>query len=150
MIMFQQVSLVRPRSGSQSRTSEAKHDTGTTIFLPLDISKKASGSSLSESIVFTEEGVTVRVSGNVKNPILEDPLSGKNLAPGITLDFKIKISDKGEMCLTGTHDGFPAYEIYVYREGKEPKLLYGHNPQITGEGVFSLYPPAEHQVRRCK
>lgn len=85
----------------------------------------------------------VRVSGNEANPLVPG-------SPGITFDFKIKISDKGEMCLTGSHDGYPAYEIYIYREGQPPFLLHGHDPRITGENERSLFPPAEHSVRRCK
>lgn len=30
------------------------------------------------------------------------------------------------MSVNGTHDGFPSYEIWIYEEGKDPRLLYGH------------------------
>ena len=51
-------------------------------------------------------------------------------APGITLDLKVKISNKGEMCVQGSHDGFPAFELWVYREGRPPERLHGWPPDL--------------------
>jgi hypothetical protein len=51
----------------------------------------------------------------------------------ITFDLKIHISDKGEMTIRGGHDGYPAYEIWVYREGRPPQQVYG----FTSKGLLA-------------
>ena len=88
-------------------------------------------------------GAIVRISGNESIPTIPG-------APGITVDLKIKISDKGEMCVTGDHDGFPGYELWVYREGRPPVPLYGFMPSMSRKRIapLKLLPPAEIPVKR--
>ena len=59
--------------------------------------------------------------------------------------FNIRVGNDGAVSLAyGSHDGFPSYEIWVYRKGKDPQLLYHHN-----EGnVFQLTDPLDVGVRK--
>jgi len=127
----------------QSRTSEGRKDTGPTRG-PYGREGKASGSTLEQDVEWTRDGgAIVRISGNESIPTIPG-------APGITVDLKIKISDKGEMCVTGDHDGFPGYELWVYREGRPPVPLYGFMPSMSRKRIapLKLLPPAEIPVKR--
>jgi len=108
----------------QSRTSGGVFPkTGMTVG-PLGLEGQATGSTLQQSIKVTSDGgAVVRFSGNEAIPTVR-------FAPGITLDLKVKISNKGEMCVQGSHDGFPAFELWVYREGRPPQLLHGWPPDL--------------------
>ncbi len=66
-------------------------------------------------------------------------------APAISYSIVI-IIDKTDPAapkysITGTHDGFPAYVIYINN-----KRVYQYDPLATGEGPLSLFPPEEHDV----
>jgi RHS repeat-associated protein len=43
----------------------------------------------------------------------------------INYDFNITVAG-GDVRVSGTHDGFPSYEIWAYQEGKNARLVYGH------------------------
>lgn len=69
------------------------------------------------------------------------------LAPGspaidadLTLDF---FYDAGALkCrVSGDHDGFPAYELYL-----DGRLVYSHDPVALNQTPVSLFPPAEFDV----
>ena len=75
---------------------------------------------------------------------------GNPLAPGILgneidYDFEITIDYTNSIyplySLVGRHDGFPAYEVYI-----GSKLIYEHDPLVTGEDIGSLFDPLEHDV----
>jgi len=59
------------------------------------------------------------------------------------LDITIDDTDitNTKYSITGLHDGFPAYEVYI-----GAKLIYKHDPLKTGEVVSSLFDPIEHDV----
>ena len=63
-------------------------------------------------------------------------------APGITYDFYLNcwFYENGsiEYTLSGGHDGFPNYEVYV-----GDQRLYGYEYTTHGQVIFSLGPPAE-------
>jgi len=66
-------------------------------------------------------------------------------APAISYTIVITI-DKTDIAapkysITGSHDGFPAYEIYINN-----KRVYQFDPLATGEGPASLWPDEEHDV----
>lgn len=64
-------------------------------------------------------------------------------APDIDWEFWVTIDSTNESSPTyifqGAHDGFPAYDIYI-----NGKLIYGHDPRTTGDGIFSLFAPMEY------
>lgn len=75
---------------------------------------------------------------NASNPLV-------NLAPGIgytvtiTADYTTPSTPK--YSISGTHDGFPAYEIYI-----NGTRVYQHDPMATGDGPGSLFPPEEYTI----
>jgi len=49
---------------------------------------------------------------------------------GAMIDYNINLhvdKDGGVTTAGGAHDGFPSYEIWVYKPGTDPSLLYDHN-----------------------
>jgi RHS repeat-associated protein len=47
--------------------------------------------------------------------------------PPFNINYQFEISvDGGNVSVEGSHDGFPSYEIWVYEEGKDPRMVYGH------------------------
>ncbi len=79
------------------------------------------------------------------NPLV----SGAGIFGPITYNFTISIdrSDPAhpKYSLSGDHDGFPAYEVYINH-----KRIYEHDPLATGEGLGSLGFPSEHSVPSSK
>jgi hypothetical protein len=65
--------------------------------------------------------------------------------PSIDAEFSIAINqdEAGNLSysLDGTHDGFPAYELYI-----NDHLIYSHDPIGSGEGPLSLAYPMERTV----
>lgn len=67
-------------------------------------------------------------------------------APNIDYEFTLKVTRLGSVRITGQHDGFPAYEFWRKFDGKSAELVWSHDPRDTGEGIYSLFPPMEHDV----
>lgn len=66
------------------------------------------------------------------------------LAPSIDYGYKIELKQTGsqaEFHAAGSHDGFPGYELYI-----AGNLVHAHDPQKTGKGPVSLFPPKDHGV----
>ena len=92
---------------------------------------------------------TLRVSGRlepsvipvISNLRLSFHVDGTNplepLAPPINCDLDVVISATGTKAfaysLNGSHDGFPAYELYI-----EQRLVYSHDPERTGHTPLDL------------
>jgi len=67
-------------------------------------------------------------------------------APAINADLWLQLKEyNGKLYyrLTGTHDGFPAYELYV-----DECLVYSHDPEAEGQSPLSLFPPSEYTVNK--
>jgi len=63
-------------------------------------------------------------------------------APAISYTITITIDKTaGTYSIEGSHDGFPAYEIYI-----NGKRVYQHDPLATGDGLGSLFPDEEYDV----
>lgn len=69
-----------------------------------------------------------------------DPLiSG---APAIDYTITITIDKAaGTYSIQGSHDGYPAYEIYI-----NGKRVYEHDPLATGDGIMSLFGTGEYDI----
>lgn len=80
--------------------------------------------------------VSFRVNGT--NPLEE-------LAPAIDCQLDLVVSATGvpafTYSLTGTHDGFPAYELYL-----QQRLVYSFDPVAEGTSPLSLGDPNSVQV----
>ncbi|MEM9002725.1 MAG: FG-GAP-like repeat-containing protein [Cyanobacteria bacterium P01_F01_bin.86] len=61
-------------------------------------------------------------------------------APDLSADITLLISQtpgsRAEYKLLGSHDAFPAYELYINEE-----QIYGHNPLDTGDSPWDLFDP---------
>ena len=52
-------------------------------------------------------------------------MNGAGAGPSIDFAFDLNVSRSGEVSMVGKDtDGFPSYEIWVYRDGQEPQRLY--------------------------
>lgn len=77
-----------------------------------------------------------------------NPLVGGS--PNIDYNFTIRVNRSGGVLITGTHDGFPAYELWRKKSGYSAELIWSHDPRDTGETINSLFPPMEHSVNASK
>ncbi len=73
-------------------------------------------------------------------------------APAINYDVSITISQQEDGSvnynMTGATDGFPAYEFYVTDEATgNSTMIYGSDPNKTGDGPGSLIPPMEKTIK---
>jgi hypothetical protein len=76
----------------------------------------------------TENGWSVSVAMvGVRSALLPKPLD-------IDALFIVNVSADGVVSVTGSHDGFPSYDVWVYPEQGEPYRAYGH----TEGSFFSL------------
>lgn len=85
---------------------------------------------------------TVKVSFKVhgSNPLVF-------VAPGFDADINVFIQNqlgkKPLVRVEGTHDGFPAYEIYVNQQ-----LVYGYDPEKSGADPSNLFPPSDITISK--
>lgn len=92
--------------------------------------------------------VTINTSGNEANPLVPG-------SPGISYHINITVQSDGadgnvRVGVSGTHDGFPAYEVVVERpeSGNTSNTVYLHDPNKTGDGPGSLFPPEEYEIKQ--
>jgi hypothetical protein len=84
----------------------------------------------------------VRVSLRVQAAV---PLDA--LAPAIDCNLDILLSATGlptgfAYSISGTHDGFPAYELYA-----QQRRIYSHDPVQAGKSPLDLFPPEDVLVQ---
>lgn len=86
--------------------------------------------------------VTVRMSLAANNPLVFG-------APDVDLNISLYFDWRNSsVTLTGMHDGFPAFEIYMSVDGGRPIKLYRFSP--AGNGVsdhLKLFYPMEERIR---
>jgi hypothetical protein len=94
----------------------------------------------------TNNRATVTRKGNVVStnffldgslPLLPAP----TLSAAITVDIKQNPGQPYEYRIRGSHDGFPAYELYL-----DNTLVYSYNPIEAGESPFDLFSPLDKPV----
>ncbi|MEP5428739.1 MAG: DUF3238 domain-containing protein, partial [Flavobacteriaceae bacterium] len=96
---------------------------------------------------------TYTMDGNTSTVNMEVDASNKLVdgAPSINYEVGVTITQNKDGSfsfeLKGETDGFPAYEFFITNEkdGKSYQI-YGSNPNKTGDGPFSLFPPMEKDV----
>jgi RHS repeat-associated protein len=97
---------------------------------------------------------TFTFNGNTATIDLEVNASNKlvSVAPAINYEIGITITQNEDgsfsFSIKGETDGFPGYEFFITNE-KDGKsyLIYGSNPNETGDGPWSLWPPMEKDVK---
>lgn len=87
------------------------------------------------------DAVAVRLLGDVSNPLVR-------LSPGIGWNLQVLIDASGDpvrYTVVGTHDGFPAYELYV-----NDTLVYSYHPgplpYTFRDHLRRLFPPLDVSV----
>ncbi|MCZ7593312.1 MAG: DUF3238 domain-containing protein [Kiritimatiellae bacterium] len=125
-------------SGTGKLTAAAKADTVTGAPLMIDYgTASTSGMNITVNRL-TNRKVEAVIVGSAANPLVP-------FAPAIDYDFTVTIDSTDPLNstyqITGSHDGFPAYEVYISNQ-----RIHEHDPIATGEGPLSLGPPKEHNV----
>lgn len=65
-------------------------------------------------------------------------------APTINYDFDVTVYSDGTVHVNGSHDGFPAYEIYKsINGGSSSYTIDQYNPYDHGNDITALYPPED-------
>lgn len=80
----------------------------------------------------------------------ESALTPQFTVPAIDYNFCISVGgtpDGGyDVRIHGYHDGFPAYEIWIQLPDCRWVRVYGHDPRVTGDYVWSLLGTADVKV----
>ena len=89
--------------------------------------------------------INISFSGNPRDPLLP--------APGVTFAFELSVSEKdGAISATlnsGSHDGFPSFELFAVREGSsEQQRIFAFDSRQAGQTVFSLFGSGEFTVEK--
>jgi RHS repeat-associated protein len=66
------------------------------------------------------DGTTIHAKGEARTMSPWPPFN-------IDYDLNISVSKDGKVDISGTHDGFPSYEVWAYRDGQKPELVYKHD-----------------------
>ncbi len=72
-------------------------------------------------------------------------------APSINYDVNVTLTPQTDGSLnyniSGTSDGFPAYEFFITNQDTgNSTLIYGSNPNQTGDKPTALFPPMEKNI----
>jgi hypothetical protein len=72
-------------------------------------------------------------------------------APSINYDLNITLTQQKngslDFNISGASDGFPAYEFFITNQATgNSTLIYGSNPNKTGDSPTALFPPMEKTV----
>jgi hypothetical protein len=107
---------------------------------------KASGATLQATVSVYSHSVTVQLEGNESNPLYD--LAPGIQAPSISYDVKMVFMPEinlfgsdptvGTAHIYGSHDGFPAYEVWVRGV---PVRYWSHGAH--GTTPWALAPPME-------
>ena len=103
----------------------------------------ATGSNSGMSITpawLGDRKLQIRCVVSADNPLVSGAL-WDNIDYDFTLIIDLTDAQNPKYSLTGSHDGFPAYEVYI-----GDKRVYEYDPIVTGEGLLSLGPPMEKDV----
>ena len=93
------------------------------------------------------------MNGNSATVNLEVDASNKLVFGAPSIDYKVSITitqnEDGTFSYSigGQRDGFPAYEFFITNESTgESVLIYGSNPNDTGNTPRALFPPMEEDI----
>jgi RHS repeat-associated protein len=125
-----------PGNSPHPLVGEPQSDTGPTVNTKTGEVGQASGDTLEVGVTRkTDDGsVLVSFSGNENNPLIP--------SPGISYDLDISISPSGSFSVTGSHDGFPSYNVSVIREDGSVVPLFTYDPRDSGGSPRHLFPRA--------
>ncbi|MBC6478536.1 MAG: hypothetical protein GDA56_12900 [Hormoscilla sp. GM7CHS1pb] len=96
---------------------------------PTDDNNSVQVSRLSNNIVRTQ----LKLSGGI--PLVPELLT-PNIDADITVEIRQEEGEEAQYRISGSHDGFPAYELYINGE-----RVYEHDPREAEKGPLDLFPP---------
>jgi hypothetical protein len=113
-----------------------------------NVSERSKPSEAGPTPTFTMNGnsATVNMQVDASNKLV-------SIAPAINYDVNITITQNEDgtfsFSISGESDGFPGYEFFVTDEATgESTLIYGSNPNETGDDPNSLFPPMEKDINK--
>ena len=93
------------------------------------VSAIAGAPKISRTAVVADQGLLTVAPGVVEARGAASDGLGFGLAPNLSYSFTIAVDKSGKAAvLGGKHSGYPAFEVWSYRDGKAPDLLYTYNP----------------------
>ena len=151
-ICNEQTPLVDKKHGiGESHSYRLVTDKNTGKLVEVEEKKTASGGGMSETVSRSGDNVVVNLKGATSIPFVKG-------SPDIDYDYTIVLwkeeGDKVVYRVSGEHDGFPAYEIFIGSVNvyfHTPKINEGQNPLSpfnAGQSLASLLPPAEFKVSK--
>ena len=106
-------------------------------FLFDPVSKPASNEDMTREISVDGNQVDVAVTASVGNPLLFPAFLRPDADYGYNLALNLE-NDNLKYELQGSHDGFPAYSVYIGEQ-----QIYGYNPATRGGDPFDLFGPGK-------
>jgi hypothetical protein len=88
-----------------------------------------------------------RIFEGHEGPIYFPPL--QSYVPIVEYDLFIDVTPTS-VTINGTHDDYPAYEVWVYRDNRPAALKYSYDPRWTGSTALGVPLPQYIQVRNNK
>ncbi len=123
---------------STGRATINYKDTGTSHDLEcrtarvLNSAKAPTSELTNGSVIRSGSNYRINFQADAKNPLAW-------YACNINLDLTLSINPAARTCsIEGTHDGFPAYEVYVTANGGSGTTLYTYDPISAGKGPGAL------------
>jgi hypothetical protein len=81
---------------------------------------------------------TISMSGSARN--------GEGVGPAIDFQINVHVGFDGNVTMAGgSHDGFPSYEVWVYKDGQQTENIYYHD-QGNRINIRKLFPPNDRTV----
>jgi hypothetical protein len=102
--------------------------------------------TFNKSFLQNGNSVTIHLSVDAPNKLVAG-------APSINYQFDVTITPSADgktfdYQISGTTDGFPAYELWITDEtNNQSFLLFNYTPTETGDTPFSLFPPMENTYK---
>lgn len=88
----------------------------------------------------------IRVENNILHFTAVGAASNPLVATAPDIDYRIYVSVRknGRVCITGSHDGFPNYEVWARVNYGTPENVYSYDH--GSKGLRSLFPPLDQDV----
>ncbi|ANY66737.1 hypothetical protein BBD42_09875 [Paenibacillus sp. BIHB 4019] len=112
-------------------TVERTVDIKTGEVLRPDISGQASNDGvkcISKSFISNYAEIKLRAAVNIPT---------FNPSPDIDWEYTIRVYSDGKVSVTGTHDSYPAHEIWKKVDSSAPVSLHQYDPRTAGETVYT-------------
>jgi hypothetical protein len=151
LLRAQSTGVGETRAYGASRIAQGVNDDPCPDLVRSGASPSARKTATPQRLGATARWLTVRGASGQETGTLEvtvgaaasNPIAW--LSPNACMDYKVRVEYANGVAtgysVSGTHDGFPAYELYLNRQ---PVYTFDSNEE--GGGPLDLFPPAEVRV----